>query len=143
MSNLYLLDTNGASDLFSQRSPALRQARVEARDAGSRVAISVLTQAELLFGFAQKPAAVRLRAAYDVFLNDTLVVPWTEATSSSYARLRLHLKTHGLVVDTMDLLIASQAHALGATLVSRDKHFRHVADLVNVVNWATDLEPQQ
>jgi tRNA(fMet)-specific endonuclease VapC len=139
VSSFYLLDTNAASDLFSQRSPVLRQTRFEARNSGSKVAISVLTQAELLFGFAQKPKATRLRAAYEAFLMDTHVLPWNAQASSSYAQLRLHLKQSGLAIDTMDLLIASQAHSLGATLVTRDRAFRNIAGLVEIVNWATDL----
>jgi predicted nucleic acid-binding protein len=39
----------------------------------------------------------------------------------------------------MDLLIAAHAHSLEATLVSRDRDFRHLAGVIETVNWATDL----
>ncbi len=139
MSDLYLLDTNGASDLFSGKSTVHVRAAMKARQRGDLIAISVLTHAELSFGFAQNPLATRLRRAYGEFLSQAVVLAWEERAAESYAQLRLELKRRGLVVDTIDLLIASQAHALGATLVTGDEDFRHVADLIRIVNWATEL----
>ncbi|HEY5330994.1 MAG TPA: PIN domain-containing protein [Acidobacteriaceae bacterium] len=139
MGDLFLLDTNGVSDIIKDRSPAIRQKVLATRRAGDLVAISVLSHAEIRFGFAKNPAASRLRAAFDIFLHETPVLPWTEQVSESYAQLRLQLGMGGRVVDTLDLLIASHAHALGATLVTRDKGFRHLQELVHIVNWATDL----
>ena len=37
------------------------------------------------------------------------------------------------------LLIAAQAIAADAVLVTRDKIFEHVSDLHSTVNWAIDL----
>lgn len=139
MESSFLLDTNAASDLFKNKSDAARDRWVAERTSGNRIAISVLTHAELIFGFAQNPAAVRLRAAYDNFLSETDIVPWTAEASVSYAHLRMVLKSRTLVIDTMDLLIGSQAHALGAMLVTRDHSFRHLSDQLAIENWATDL----
>jgi tRNA(fMet)-specific endonuclease VapC len=134
-----LLDTNAASDLFSGRSLTARKAWFDARRAGDTVAISVITEAELLFGFRQRVAAERLRTAYDEFTSKVRVLQYDSNAAASYAALRTHLKEEGLVLAPLDLLIAAHSHAIGGTLVTRDKAFRHISSLVPVVNWAIDL----
>ena len=49
------------------------------------------------------------------------------------------LEARGITVESMDLLIAAQAIAAGAVLVTNDKIFAHVEDLRATVNWANDL----
>jgi tRNA(fMet)-specific endonuclease VapC len=137
--DLFLLDTNHVSDFITGRSAVLEKKIARELDGGNQIAISTLTHAEVLFGFAQNPAVIHARIAYDKFLHETKIVPWTVEASVSYAQLRLNLKLRGLVIDTIDLLIASQAHALGAMLITRDKAFRHIAEQIEIVNWATDL----
>ena len=137
---IWLLDTNAASDFFSGRSLAARKAWFEARRAGDTVAISVITEAELLFGFRQRAAADRFRAAYDEFSSKVTVLSYDSQAAVSYALLRTHLKEEGLMMAPLDLLIAAHSHAVGGTLVTRDKAFRHISGLVRVVNWATDLD---
>jgi tRNA(fMet)-specific endonuclease VapC len=139
---LYLLDTNAASDIFKGRSRSARAALDHAR-ATTRVAISVLTKAEILFGIMKRPDVIRFREAFEGFCSLVEVLPWTDAAAESYAQLRSALKERNLTVDTMDLLIASQAHASGAVLVTRDRGFRHLSGLVDVVLWATDLKKAQ
>ena len=138
-SELFLLDTNATSDLIKHRSDKARGAFDRAK-VESRIAVSVLTEAELLFGFNQRPEAVRLRQAFDYLCDYVEILPWTHSAARSYAVLRAALKERKRTVETIDLLIASQAHALGAVLVTRDKDFRHLAGLLDVVNWATDLQ---
>jgi tRNA(fMet)-specific endonuclease VapC len=135
---LYLLDTNAASDIFKDRSRSARAALDHAR-ATTRVAISVLSKAEILFGIIKRPDAVHFREAFEAFCLLVEVLPWPDEAAKSYAQLRSALKERNLTVETMDLLIAAQAHAYGAVLVTRDKGFRHLEGLVEVVHWATDL----
>jgi tRNA(fMet)-specific endonuclease VapC len=136
---LFLLDTNAASDIFKGRSHTARRALAEAQGS-TRVAISVLTQAEILFGLKKRPDALHFGEAFDAFCAYVEVLPWTESAARSYAHLRSVLKERNRTGETMDLLIASQAHTLGAVVVTRDKGFRHLIGLVEVVNWATDLK---
>ena len=61
---------------------------------------------------------------------DTLeILPWTEACSRIYGRLRAELERHGKPLAALDLLIASHALSEGCTLVTADQAFAHVADL--------------
>jgi tRNA(fMet)-specific endonuclease VapC len=61
---LFLLDTNMASYILSGRSSAARQKMREVQTY-ARVAVSAITQGEILFGLAKKPEALRLRAAVE------------------------------------------------------------------------------
>jgi tRNA(fMet)-specific endonuclease VapC len=45
----------------------------------------------------------------------------------------------GKTLGPLDMQIAAHAIALGAVLVTNDKAFHHVSDLIGVKNWATDL----
>ena len=137
MPDLYMLDTNGASELFSGKSPAHVRAAMTLKHRGDVIAISVVTKAELMFGFVKKPEATRVRSAFEAFLKQTSVLPWDERAATSYAEMRNHLRLKGKVLSTMDLLIAAHAHSLGAKIVTRDGAFQYVADMVEVVDWAT------
>ena len=64
-----------ASDLLSGRSPAAR-ARFAQLDPAMPPAISVITQAEILFGLEKKPEAWRVRAAFESFLDFVQILPW-------------------------------------------------------------------
>ena len=53
--------------------------------------------------------------------------------------LRARLSKAGRTLAVMDLLIASHAIAVGATLVTRDTAFSQLSDTLAIVNWATDI----
>ena len=137
-SAVYLLDTNIAGYIVSGRSKAAREMFKQALPY-AMISISTITEAEILFGIETKPEAVRLRSAIESLLQTVQKEPWDSAAAQAYARLRSQLKVAGKSVAEMDLLIASHALALGATLVSHDTAFQQVAAFVSVVDWATDL----
>ncbi len=105
----------------------------------ARIAVSATTQGEILFGLARKPEALRLRAAVESFLATVEVLPWDSSVGPSYGRLRARLTERGVSLLGLDMLIASHAVAVGATLVTHDAGFRHADALLQVVDWATDL----
>ena len=73
------------------------------------LAVSVLCQAEILYGIALKGSA-RLQAAYEAVLKDRLTVfPVDEAESQTYADMRAALEKAGKRVPDLDLLIAATA----------------------------------
>ena len=137
-STLYLLDTNTVSYILNGKSHAARQSYDCCRTA-ARLAISAITQAELVYGFRKQPLATRLRAATEAFLTTLPVLAWDEFAGSSYGFLRAQMRIEGKSLAVMDLLIASRAMALNAVLVTSDNAFRHVAPLLTTENWATDL----
>ena len=70
----------------------------------------------------------------DDFFREVLVLPWTEATSEVYGRLRAEMRRLGKALQPLDMLIAAHALEAGATLVSSDGAFRYVPGLT-VEDW--------
>ena len=116
----------------------MRQAYIQAVH-DSEIAISAITQAEILYGLHKKPDMARLRVAFENFSARTRILSWDASTANSYAVLRTDLERSGRALDLMDLLIASQALAHGAVLITGDKAFRHAPANLAVDNWATDV----
>jgi tRNA(fMet)-specific endonuclease VapC len=117
-----MLDTNMASAMI----------KGESQD----IAISVITEAELLFGLAKNPTTKHASAAH-AFLTTIAIMPWTSLTATSYAQVRASLEAAGTPLKALDTMIAAHAKALGAILVTDDKAFRHVESLV-IENWLKD-----
>lgn len=131
----YLLDTNIIRHLMKDRSgfdsTRVRQ-RVQ-REPDCKVVTSVVVQYELLFGLA-KHGSQRLQAAFDIQMQNLVVLPMDESVGPSYARLRAHLERNGTPMGANDTLIAAHALALGATLVTADAEFTRVPGL-KLENW--------
>ena len=134
-----LLDTNTVSYLMSGRSPAVRGKYAAAREQGQQLAMSSITAAEILYGIERRSQSVRLAAAFEVLCQTIAVLPWDFAAARSYGRLRRQLEASGKSLESEDMLIAAHAHALDATLVTRDRDFGGIAGLLRIENWATDI----
>ena len=129
----YLLDTNMASYVIKGNFPLVRERLVKV--AMAEVGISVITEAELRFGVARKPAAARLGTAVEEFLLRVEVLPWDSAAAKSYATLRSTLERIGEPLGNLDLMIAAHALATSAVLVTHDHVFHRVKHL-KVEDWA-------
>ncbi len=128
-----LLDTNTASGLLKGQpnvAARLKAARPE------QVCLSVVTEAELLYGVAKRPEATRLRASVNEFLSAIDVLPWTSATARRYAALRAELERRGRPLGPLDLMIAAQAAEHDALLVTNDCTFGMVPGL-RIEDWTT------
>ena len=122
----YMLDTNTVSHLV--RAHPIVSGRVSATIAGT-LCISVITQAEMVFGLAKRPEATRLHLAVREFLLRVDVLPWDSATAERYGAVRAGLEHRGRVLAPLDLLIAAHALHEGAVLVTNDGAFAHVDGL--------------
>jgi len=138
MTVAYLLDTNTVSYIAKGNSPAAR-ARLAALGVDETVCISSITEAELRYGLARRPAAQALRASVERLLLKLNILPWGSKEAAAYGTLRAKLELAGITLSQLDLQIAANAIAVGAVLVTNDKAFKHVADLGETVNWATDV----
>lgn len=138
MTVTYMLDTNTVSYIAKGNSPASR-ARLEALGMDETVCISSITEAELRYGLARRPAAQGLRASVERLLLKLNILPWWSKEAAAYGVLRAKLEVAGIGLSQLDLQIAAHAIAVGAVLVTNDKAFKHVADLGKTVNWATDV----
>lgn len=132
MSRKFLLDTNHASDII--RNPESRIRKRVRENSDGLIAVSVITNAELIYGIKKKPEAVKLAHAVEVFLRKVHVFPWTVDTAKVYGDLRASLELNGLTLGSMDMMIAAHALELDAILLTGDKAFTRVPNL-RVENW--------
>ena len=123
----YLLDTNTVSYVLKGNMPRVRQRL--ARKAMEDVCISVVTEAELRFGLARRPQATKLRLIVEECLLRVEVLPWDSDAARHYAEIRAHVEASGRPMGNLDLMIAAQALAAGATLVTSDRSFQRIKQL--------------
>ena len=75
MPTRYLLDTNMASYVIKGNIPRVRERLLKVPMA--QISISVVTEAELRFGVARRPEAVRLKTAVESFCCGSIGCPGT------------------------------------------------------------------
>ena len=129
----YLLDTNIASDVIKGDRPGVRErlAAVPLHD----VAVSVVTQAELLYGVAKRGHPEGLATRVREFLIRVAVLPWTPDVAVVYGDLRASCEAGGIVLVPLDMMIAAHAKALDAVLVTRDRVFGLVPSGLRLEDW--------
>ena len=127
----YLLDTNMVSNILRQQPNVM--ARVETLPT-TAMAISILTLAEIQYGFAKKPEAVKLRRLFETFLLNIEILPFDETISAHYALFRANVEKQGKSLAPLDMLIAAHTDAIEAILVSNDRAFAKIAGL-QVEDW--------
>jgi tRNA(fMet)-specific endonuclease VapC len=133
---LYLLDTNAFSNAIRKSSLHFnsRFAATYLPD----VAISVITEAELLFGLARRPHARALAASVHALLLKVSILPWASTSARHYATLRADLEQKGQPMDDMDMMIAAHALAEDAILVTNDAAFGRI-DRLRTEDWTQSL----
>ncbi|HZQ69864.1 MAG TPA: type II toxin-antitoxin system VapC family toxin [Terriglobales bacterium] len=129
----YLLDTNTASYIIKGNLPRVRERLLKVPMA--EVGISSVTEAELRFGVARIPNARKLATAVEEFLLRLEILAWDSDCAKEYAQLRASLERSGEPMGNLDMMIAAQALAAGAMLVSDDRVFRRVKGL-KVEDWS-------
>ncbi|MFM7621356.1 MAG: type II toxin-antitoxin system VapC family toxin [Alphaproteobacteria bacterium] len=129
----YLLDTDTCSTIIRTKPLSVLEKlqSVPMND----VVVSVMTVAELRYGLEKLGAPRSMQRAVDEFLSYLNILPWCEAITSIYAKIRHDLHTQGMPMGAMDLMIAAHALQAGATLVtSNTQHFSKVKGLT-LDNW--------
>ena len=127
----YLLDSDTMSALA--RDPGGAAAR-RAEGKQDACITSIIVAAELRFGLRKNPST-RLAAQVEPVLDAIPALPFESPADDHYARIRANLEARGTLIGANDLLIAAQALALDATLVTgNEREFRRVPGL-RVENW--------
>lgn len=136
---LHLLDTDTASYIIKEHSQALRE-KLDALNPGN-VAISVLTQAELLYGLQRLAPKHRLHLVVREFLDAIQVLAWPTEAAEHYAQIRHQLTGDGQPIGQFDMMIAAHALALRATLVTNNtRHFARISAPLILANWMEDRD---
>lgn len=131
----HLLDTS----VYSQRlkkHPVEMVVRRWSELGNSKLAISAICEAELLYGLEKKDSP-RLWTEYGDYLKNTLVMlPVDRKVIEVYAKTKATMSMQGLVVDEPDLLIGATALANGLKLATLNaRHFSKIPNL-EVEDWA-------
>jgi tRNA(fMet)-specific endonuclease VapC len=132
MTKLFLLDTNIAS--YAIRGELAVRRRIE-KVPMAELAISAVTEGELLYGVARRPEATRLQAVVNEFLLRVAIQPWDSTAARHYGTLRATLESQGRPIGNLDMMIGAHALALGAVLVTNDQAFSRIKGL-KIENWA-------
>jgi tRNA(fMet)-specific endonuclease VapC len=129
----YLLDTNVASHVIKGDRPEI-SSRLAALPV-SEIAISTVTEGELLYGLAKRGYPAALTERVRQFLLRVDVLAWDRAVAQAYADLRAATEARGVTLGPLDMMIAAQAVAADAVLVTRDKVFARVTGALKTQNW--------
>jgi tRNA(fMet)-specific endonuclease VapC len=128
----YLLDTSAVSDYF--RHVGATYERVQAQPP-HRLALSAVSEHEILYGLALKPGATRLAKLVRSFLQVVQVLPFDRGDAAAAAAVRAQLGRAGSSIGDFDALIAGVALARERILITSNvKEFARVAGL-SVENW--------
>lgn len=93
---------------------------------------STVVIGELLFGFRRGSRFDQNAAGLRSILNSpySSLVEVGSITADRYSRIAAALRTRGRPIPTNDLWIAAHTMETGASLVSADRHFRHIDGIV-------------
>ena len=129
----YLLDSNTVSDLYDNASVAHETivCHLERLTEVDEVYVSILTVYEFEYRFANAPTDLqpRIREQLTAIREDFILLPLSEIGAEIFGELKKnlrtlrHLKPENLKKHTIDLMLAANAIAAQAVMVSADRLF--------------------
>lgn len=131
---LYMLDTDILSYLAKGVSKTLddrfRQCSPD------EVCISVVTEAEQLYGFERLDRNHRIRRVISDLMDSLDIAPWDSGAAAIFGPIRRQLELNRQQIGDLDTMIAAHALSLDATLVTNNtEHFRRVLGPLKLENW--------
>ncbi|ABD09121.1 PilT protein-like [Rhodopseudomonas palustris HaA2] len=130
------LDTNVVIGIINGRAPQL-EARFRETIGVVPVALPVIALFELRYGYAKSHRRVQMEALLGEFLAPGVtILPFGEEDAAEAGDIRANLEVQGVPIGFYDVLIAAQARARGAILVTANRReFERVPGLM-VTDWA-------
>jgi len=131
---LYMLDTDTSSYLIKGRSANI-EAKLESIPP-SKVCISTVTRAELMYGVKRLPAEHQIHLIVHHFLKTVRILSWDSESADWYAEIRHQLISTGQPIGELDMMIASHSLSAGAVLVTNNvRHFQRINAPLWLENW--------
>jgi predicted nucleic acid-binding protein len=131
---LALLDTDILSELLKLRNRSVRQKSLAYTRQHGTLAFSAMTRYEVCRGYKAQMATAQL-ARFDVFCQNSLVLPVTDAIFDRAADLWAIGRQSGWPHADADLIIAATALETGRTLVTGNAaHFGWIPTLT-IEDW--------
>lgn len=131
----YMLDTDISSYIIKEKPIHVleRFRQLEMR----QLHISVITYAELIYGVEYSSNKKINRPIIDDFIRHLSVLDWDKNAAEQYGHIRAFLRKEGLIIGSMDMMIAAHARSERMVLVTNnDKHFKRIPKL-SIENWAS------
>lgn len=126
---IYMLDTNVCVYALNKH-PEYYYDNLELLGKDNTVAISSIVLAELQYGISKSKRKEENQAKLNAFLNISEVMDFTEKCAFYYGEIRTELEQKGLTIGANDLLIASHAICVQATLITNNtSEFKRVSGL--------------
>ncbi|GAA4336966.1 tRNA(fMet)-specific endonuclease VapC [Pigmentiphaga soli] len=131
----YLLDTNIAIYVIKRRPVSVLHRFNQQHE---RMALSVITLAELLHGAEKSSDPPRNLRVVEDFCSRLVILPYDMDAAAHYGDIRAALERQGRPIGVNDLHIAGHARSRGLTLVSNKlREFERVPGLL-LENWIPD-----
>lgn len=133
----YQLDTSAVLDVLSfHRDSLLNFELTPIQD----ISVSIIVVHELFQGAQDSGSGSRTKKLLDRFLKTIEVLPFRVADAEESAQITRYLSKQGKPIGNLDSLIAAQAIAANATLVTRNlKHFSRIPNL-QLEDWSKHTE---
>jgi len=131
----WMLDTN-ILIAASKSHPAVLS-RLKNRCIGDLLLSSVVW-AEIKYGIAKSTRRAYNQQVFDSIVSHLKIIPFSLTAAQHYGELRVYLEKRGTPIGSNDTLIAAEALAQGATLVTDNtREFSRVPGLL-LENWLRD-----
>lgn len=132
---IWMFDTDITIHLINRKAGYERIARRMSGRSPGELRLSAITVSELRFGAANGEFRKENEAALDEFLNLFDLENLPCGAAKEFAEIKMALLSKGKPIGPYDLLIASHARHISATLVANnEREFRRVPGL-SVENW--------
>jgi len=126
----YLLDTNIIIGLFANEPSIVEKIK----SVTAIIFIPSIVLGELFYGAEQLSKKDENRKRIDELAKASLIVECDLQTARLYGKIKSQLKIKGSPVPENDIWIAALAQQHQSTLVTRDKHFNNIEELL-IESW--------
>jgi tRNA(fMet)-specific endonuclease VapC len=128
----YLLDTNIV--IYVMKRKPLEALKVFNKNA-SRMAISTITLAELIYGAEKSKQVEKNLSTIEDFISHLEVLPYDINATQHYGQIKAFLERSGKPIGVNDIHIAAHARSHGLTLVTNNlSEFKRIPNLA-LENW--------
>jgi len=126
---LYMLDTNICSFIIRNKPKSIKE-KLKKVEENNIIALSSIVVSELIYG-ATKKESPKLMKIVTSFIDNFIVYDYSKVSAQFYGNIRTDLEKKGKIIGANDLLIASHALTLGATLVTNNtREFKRIEGLI-------------
>ena len=122
----YLIDTNIVIGLFASEPSIIERIKSQS----GVISVPSIVIGELFYGAEQSSKKESNRKRIEEFAETSLITDCDLDTARHYALVKSYLKAKGTPIPENDIWIAALAKQHRLTLVTRDKHFNNIQELL-------------